>query len=55
MVIDTGIHPNHADLQGSLWKTPDEIPGNNIDDDKNGYVDDIHGIDVHKQRRQSKR
>ncbi len=42
-VIDTGIDVNHEDLQANIWKNPKEIPGNNIDDDKNGYVDDIHG------------
>ena len=42
-VIDTGIDVNHEDLQANIWKNPKEIPGNNIDDDKNGYIDDIHG------------
>ncbi len=42
-VIDSGIDIEHEDLKDVLWTNPKEIPGNNIDDDKNGYVDDIHG------------
>jgi subtilisin family serine protease len=42
-VIDSGVDPSHEDLKGKIWINEDEIPGNNIDDDKNGYVDDIHG------------
>ncbi|MBI5370534.1 MAG: S8 family peptidase [Sphingobacteriales bacterium] len=42
-VIDSGIDTLHEDLVSVLWKNPKEIPGNGIDDDKNGYVDDIHG------------
>lgn len=42
-VIDTGIDLNHPDLAGNLWTNPGEIPGNAIDDDGNGYVDDVHG------------
>jgi len=42
-VIDTGIDLNHEDLKPNLWVNKDEIPGNNIDDDKNGYVDDVYG------------
>lgn len=42
-VIDSGIDVDHEDLQGSIWTNDDEIPGNGIDDDKNGYVDDVHG------------
>lgn len=42
-VIDGGTDINHEDLQGIIWTNPGEIPGNNIDDDKNGYVDDVHG------------
>jgi len=44
-VIDTGIDLNHPDLVGNLWKNPDEIPANGIDDDGNGFVDDVHGWD----------
>lgn len=42
-VIDSGIDINHEDLQGRIWVNTKEIPGNGIDDDGNGYVDDIHG------------
>lgn len=42
-VIDSGIDTTHEDLKKVLWRNPKEIPGNGIDDDKNGYVDDIHG------------
>ena len=43
-VIDTGVNYNHADLVGNMWKNSGEIPGNGIDDDGNGYIDDVHGI-----------
>lgn len=42
-VIDSGIDTLHEDLKPVLWVNPKEIPGNGIDDDKNGYVDDING------------
>lgn len=42
-VIDGGIDSTHEDLKRVLWMNTKEIPGNGIDDDKNGYVDDIHG------------
>jgi len=42
-VIDSGVDTLHEDLKGVLWTNPKEIPGNGIDDDHNGYVDDIHG------------
>jgi subtilisin family serine protease len=45
-VVDTGIRYTHQDLVGNMWINPDEIPGNNIDDDNNGYIDDIHGINA---------
>ncbi len=44
-IIDTGCELTHPDLMASLWTNPGEIGGNNIDDDNNGYVDDIHGWD----------
>src|SRR5476651_792366 len=43
--IDSGIDTAQKDLQGILWVNPKEIPGNGIDDDHNGYVDDVHGWD----------
>jgi len=42
-VIDSGIDIDHEDLQNVIWSNPDEIPNNGIDDDRNGYIDDIHG------------
>ena len=42
-VIDTGVDYNHPDLAANMWVNPGEIPGNGIDDDGNGYIDDIHG------------
>ncbi|HET6255988.1 MAG TPA: S8 family peptidase [Puia sp.] len=42
-VIDSGVDTTHEDLKGVLWTNPGEIPGNGIDDDHNGYVDDVHG------------
>jgi len=42
-VIDGGIDVEHEDLKKVLWVNQKEIPGNGIDDDKNGYIDDIHG------------
>ncbi len=44
-VIDTGIQLNHPDLAASIWINPGEIANNGIDDDDNGYVDDINGWD----------
>ena len=42
-VIDSGVDIEHEDLKDVLWVNEDEVAGNGIDDDKNGYVDDIHG------------
>src|SRR5579863_9690140 len=42
-VIDSGVDTLHEDLKDILWTNPKEIPGNGIDDDHNGYVDDVHG------------
>lgn len=42
-VIDSGIDTTHEDLKPVLWHNPGEIPGNGIDDDNNGYIDDIYG------------
>ncbi|HEY3215053.1 MAG TPA: S8 family serine peptidase, partial [Candidatus Eisenbacteria bacterium] len=46
-VIDTGFDYNHPDLAANVWTNPGEIPGNGIDDDHNGYVDDVHGYDFY--------
>jgi serine protease len=42
-VVDTGIDYNHQDLAANMWRNPGEVPGNGVDDDGNGYVDDVHG------------
>ncbi|MDP2631811.1 MAG: S8 family peptidase [Candidatus Uhrbacteria bacterium] len=44
-VLDAGVDLNHPDLDMNIWTNPGEIAGNGIDDDKNGFVDDIHGWD----------
>ena len=42
-VVDSGVDIEHEDLKNVIWTNPKEIAGNGIDDDKNGYIDDIHG------------
>ncbi|MEO0473713.1 MAG: S8 family serine peptidase [Bacteroidota bacterium] len=42
-IIDSGVDVEHEDLKDNIWVNEDEIPGNGIDDDNNGYVDDVHG------------
>ncbi|MDD1428103.1 S8 family serine peptidase, partial [Dolichospermum sp. ST_sed9] len=44
-VIDTGVDYTHPDLINNIWTNPGEIPGNGLDDDGNGYTDDVHGWD----------
>jgi len=44
-VISTGVDLGHAELKNKIWTNPGETPGNGIDDDDNGYVDDVHGWD----------
>src|SRR6266704_2797743 len=44
-VIDTGVDYNHPDLAANMWTNPGEIPGNGIDDDGNGFIDDVVGWD----------
>jgi len=44
-VVDGGTYFNHPGLKANIWVNPKEIPGNKKDDDKNGYIDDIHGWD----------
>ncbi len=44
-VIDAGVEIDHEDLKGHIWVNKNEIPGNGIDDDHNGYIDDINGWD----------
>ena len=43
-IIDSGVDFEHPDLQGTQWVNPAEIPDNGIDDDENGYIDDVHGF-----------
>ncbi len=42
-VLDSGVDPKHKELKEIMWVNADEIPNNGLDDDKNGYIDDIHG------------
>lgn len=42
-VIDSGVDTDHEDLKGQIWENEDEIPDNGIDDDNNGYIDDMNG------------
>ena len=42
--VDTGVDYTHPDLAANMWRNPGEIAGNGLDDDENGYVDDVHGI-----------
>ena len=44
-IIDTGVDYTHPDLAGNMWTNPGEIPGNGLDDDGDGYVDDYYGYD----------
>ena len=48
-VIDTGVDYTHPDLTNNIWTNLGEIPGNGVDDDGNGYVDDVHGYDFVNQ------
>ena len=45
-VIDSGVDYTHEDLAGNMWVNAGEIPDNNIDDDNNGFIDDVYGADV---------
>jgi len=44
-VIDSGVDYNHPDLEANIWTNPGEIPDNDVDDDGNGWIDDVHGYD----------
>ena len=44
-VVDSGAKLDHPDLAPNIWTNFDEVPGNRVDDDRNGYVDDVHGVD----------
>ncbi len=43
--VDSGVDLDHPELKDKIWTNPGEIPGNEVDDDGNGYVDDVHGWD----------
>ncbi len=45
-IVDTGIDYDHKDLKQNIWTNKNEIPGNGLDDDNNGYIDDIYGINT---------
>jgi subtilisin family serine protease len=45
-IIDSGAKLDHPDLAPNIWTNFDEVPGNGVDDDHNGYVDDVHGVDL---------
>ena len=45
-ILDTGIRQTHEDLVDNLWVNVKEVPGNNKDDDRNGFIDDVHGINA---------
>ena len=44
-IVDTGVDWDHPDLSANIWTNKNEIPNNGIDDDQNGYIDDVHGWD----------
>lgn len=46
-VIDTGVDYNHPDLAANIWTNAGEIAGNGVDDDRNGFIDDLHGFDFY--------
>ena len=45
-VLDSGVQLSHPDLANNLWRNPGETPANGVDDDRNGYVDDVHGAHI---------
>ena len=45
-IVDDGGNWRHEDLLSNVWTNPDEIPGNGVDDDDNGFIDDVHGINT---------
>ena len=44
-VVDSGVAADHPDISGNIWTNAGEVPGNGVDDDRNGLVDDVHGWD----------
>jgi subtilisin family serine protease len=49
-IVDSGARLEHTDLAPNIWANFDETPGNGVDDDHNGYVDDVHGVDLSSKR-----
>jgi subtilisin family serine protease len=45
-IVDTGAKIDHPDLAPNIWTNFGEVPGNGVDDDHNGYIDDVHGVDL---------
>jgi subtilisin family serine protease len=45
-ILDSGVQLDHPDLAANLWTNPGEVAGNGVDDDRNGYVDDVHGANM---------
>ena len=45
-IVDSGLNLKHRDIAKKLWVNSGEIPGNSLDDDNNGAVDDVHGFDA---------
>ncbi|CDJ38542.1 hypothetical protein, conserved, partial [Eimeria tenella] len=51
-VVDTGVSVHHPSLERNIWVNEFEVPNNGVDDDRNGYVDDINGFDFFLKRPQ---
>src|SRR3954466_14745420 len=49
-IVDSGARVQHPDLAPNIWTNFDEVPGNGVDDDRNGYIDDVHGVDLSSTR-----
>ena len=45
-ILDSGVQLSHPDLAANLWRNPGEVPGNGVDDDRNGFVDDVNGANM---------
>jgi subtilisin family serine protease len=45
-IVDSGVKIDHQDLASNVWTNFGEVPGNGVDDDRNGFVDDVHGVDL---------